>query len=162
MARLAPDRIIEGLAGAGITVVSQPSFMRIPAVEFLPPLHGLRVLAHRSMRESGVTVAGSSDAPVGEAAPLLGMHDAVSRTRASGRTLDEEERIGALDALAMYTRDAAAACGWSNVAGTLKAGHSADIVILSGDPASAPLAELQVVETVLAGRTVYRRPAPST
>ena len=155
------DRIVQGLSDTGSTVVSQPSFIRIPAVEFLPPLHGLRVLAHRSMREAGTTVAGRSDAPVGEASPLLGMHDAVARTMPSGRLLDAEEGIGALDALAMYTRDAAAACGWNSVAGTLEAGRSADFVILSGDPASSPFNELHVEETVLAGRTVYRRVSPT-
>ena len=154
-AMLADRATMRRAADAGIMVVSQPSFMRVPAVEFTPPMHGLPPLAFRSMLDAGLRVAASSDAPVVPLAPLDGVRDAVRRRTPAGAALAPDEAVTTMEALAMYTRDAALACGCLREAGTLEPGKAADLVILSADPAtSGP--DITVAETVLGGKTVHR------
>jgi predicted amidohydrolase YtcJ len=61
------------------------------------------------------------------------------------------------EALAMWTRDAAAVLGWDGI-GTLTPGHHADLAILDRDPLTCPVEDLaatRVLNTVLGGRTVH-------
>ena len=155
-AMLADAATLRRAADLGLVVVSQPSFLRIPAVQWLPSIPGLPALPFRAMRDAGVRVAGSSDAPVTGFAPLDGLRDAVERRLPSGELVAPEQALTPLEVLAMYTREAAVACGWGDVAGTLEVGKRADLVVLSGDPARARLEELAVVETIAGGESVYR------
>ncbi len=90
-------------------------------------------------------------------APLEAMRAATTRTSATGRVLDPSERIEAFEALAMYTREAAYACGVSDARGTLSPGKRADLVVLSRDPlaAGAALDGVRVERTLLGGEVVY-------
>jgi len=86
---------------------------------------------------------------------------AVNRTSKSGKVIGPGERIPALQALRAITVDAAYQYREERERGTLEAGKVADLVILSANPlAVAPgaLKDVKVLETVKAGRTVYRRP----
>jgi hypothetical protein len=61
------------------------------------------------------------------------------------------------EALRMWTVDAAAVLGWTDV-GTLRPGAHADLVVLDRDPLSCPLDTLpatRVLRTVVGGRTVH-------
>jgi hypothetical protein len=81
----------------------------------------------------------------------------------SGRRNDgPAQRVTRAEALAMWTRDAARALGWSGV-GTLAPGSHADLIVVDRDPLTCPLAELprtRVLRTVVAGRTVWDAGAP--
>jgi predicted amidohydrolase YtcJ len=133
----------------GIAIVAQPAFVDL-FVDGVPAVPGMRVLAHRSMLDHGITVAGSSDAPVIGFEPLEGIRRAVDR-----RGVASEEAVTAEEALAMYTREAAKVCGLVDM-GVLAEGARADFVVLSGDPALDPEAA-RVEQTVLGGRVVFRR-----
>jgi len=145
-------------ADAGIAVATQPFFIRLPTLGELPKPPGLRFLAHRTLLDAGVRVAGSSDAPVTELAPLLAMRAALDRRTCSGERLQPEEAVDASEALAMYTREAAYALGVLDCCGTLEVGKRADLVVLSEDPlAPLPggLARTRVERTLLGGDVVY-------
>jgi predicted amidohydrolase YtcJ len=147
---------LQRLADVGASVVVQPGFLGALTEEGLPPLPGLQVLAFRSMRDAGLRLAGSSDSPVLEARPLEEMRQAMTRQTQDGNTLGADEALDAVTVLALYTREAARACGCLDVTGTLEPGKRADLVILSEDPLETRF-ETRVVETVLRGETVFRR-----
>jgi predicted amidohydrolase YtcJ len=114
----------------------------------------------RSMLDAGLTVAGSSDAPVVDFDPLVGIRVAVRRRAASGRPVEDGEQVTIGEALEMYTVHAARAGGLEHEVGTLEAGKRADLVVLSGDPTALPpkeLDRLQVERTVCGGCDVYTR-----
>jgi hypothetical protein len=140
---------------AGIAVVSQPAFVALPTFHELPIPHGLRLLAHRTLIEAGVRVAGSSDAPVTDLDPLVAMRRAVDRRSIRGRPLQVDEAISPGQALAMYTREAAYVSGCLEQTGTLEPGKRADIVVLSCDPLVA-LEDTAVERTIVAGRVMYQ------
>lgn len=145
------------LGDAGICVVTQPAFLRVPVFELveMPPSFGTMPL--RSMLDAGVRVAGSSDAPVTSFDPLDAMRAATTRTTCKGRVIGPSERIEASEALAMYTREAAYACGTLGSRGTLSPGKRADLVVLSRDPlrAGAALEDVRVEQTMLGGEIVW-------
>ena len=141
-------------ADAGIAVVSQPAFVALPTFRELPIPHGLRLLAHRTLLEAGVRVAGSSDAPVSDFDPLVAMRRAVDRRSIAGRPLQSDEAIHPAQALALYTREAAYVSGCLDQTGTLEPGKRADLVVLSSDPLVA-LEDTAVERTIVAGRVVY-------
>ena len=92
-------------AALGIVVASQPGFMSTLGDGFAAAFgdRSDELYAFGSWRRAGMTVAGSSDAPVITADPLLGMRDAVLRRTGDGRVLGPGERLPAGDALDLYT-----------------------------------------------------------
>ena len=142
----------------GAMMVVQPPFLALPSAAGVPAPPGLRLFGFRSMLDAGLQVAGSSDAPVTGFAPLDAFRDARFRRDHEGVPTRPEEAVTGYEALAMYTREAARACGCLTTAGTLAPGKCADLVILSRDPCTATEDELRatrVVETVVGGETVW-------
>src|SRR3989449_1966040 len=76
----------------------------------------------------------------------------------SGRRNDgPAQPVTRVEALLMWTRDAARALGWQGI-GTLAPGSHADLIVVDRDPLTCPLAELprtRVLRTVLGGRVVW-------
>jgi predicted amidohydrolase YtcJ len=157
-AMLAGDAQLRRARDLGVAVVVQPPFLSIPAAAGVPPLPGIHLFGFRSMLDAGLQVAGSSDAPVAGFAPLDAFRDARFRRDAEGVPTRPEEGVTGYEALAMYTREGARACGSLTTAGTLEPGKRADLVVLSCDPCTASEEELRatrVVETVVGGETVW-------
>jgi len=150
-----PGRIAE----AGITVVTQPAFIGLRAFDLMRLPSSFLTFPLRSLLDAGVHVAGSSDAPVATFDPLDAMRAAVWRQTASGHVLGPDERIEPSQALALYTREAARACGVLGARGTLAPGKRADLVVLSCDPLATPnaLREAKVERTLLAGADALPR-----
>ena len=108
----------------------------------------------RSLLAAGMTLPGSSDRPVVSGAPLLGVHDMVSRRTASGALFNPGEAITADEALHAYTTGSAYASHAEHVKGMIAPGKLADLVVLSEDPtALSPesIAGIEVVATFVGG-----------
>jgi predicted amidohydrolase YtcJ len=148
-------------AELGIVIVSQPGFLSALGDGFAEafPGHGDQLYAFGSWRRAGLTVAGSSDAPVISAAPLLGLRDAVIRRTAGGRVLGPGERLTTRDALALYTTQAAAAMHREHEIGSLEPGKLADFVVLAANPLTGDperIADIPVLATVVDGTPTYQ------
>ena len=158
----APE-IVKRLARLKVTVVTQPSFIYYNGERYLNtvPDEQLRHLYPVSrLIKAGVTVAGSSDCPVIPPDPIAGLYAAVSRITETGKSLLDEEQISPVDALKMYTRNAAYVCFEEAIKGTLSPGYNADLIVLNGNPldlAPEELWNLHVVLTVINGEIVWRK-----
>jgi predicted amidohydrolase YtcJ len=151
-------------AALGIFVASQPGFLSVLGDGFAEAFgdRGDELYSFGSWRRAGITVAGSSDAPVITADPLVGIRDAVLRRTGSGRVLGPGERLTARDALALYTTQAAYASHRENEIGTLEPGKHADFVVLDANPLQADperITEIKVLATVLDGTPVHQATA---
>ncbi len=99
--------------------------------------------------ESGLVVAGSSDAPVEPVNPWKGMWAATSR---SG-----PERITVEDAIKMYTINGGIAMGLAGYGMLVKGGYG-DIIVVDEDPFKVEpnkLTSIKVKMTIVGGRMVY-------
>lgn len=155
--------LIERIVTAGIIPVPQPYFAAALGDGYLRMLGEQRsryCYSLRSFLDAGLPVPGSSDAPVASAAPLLGIHSAVTRRTLSGAAFHPEEGIIPDEALRMYTRDAAYSGFDEGELGVLRVGAHADFVLLSDNPLTAEpdaIPEIDVLATYVAGRPVFER-----
>jgi predicted amidohydrolase YtcJ len=151
-------------AELGILVASQPGFLSALGdgyLEALGPERATYLYPYASLRNDGVLVAGSSDAPVIGASPFVALRDAMLRRTDGGAVIAPDEALAPGDALGLYTRDAAVATWAEDRVGSLEVGRWADFVVVDRDPlATAPVevAETQVRMTVVGGRVVFRAP----
>jgi len=129
-----PDQI-RRIAGAGIIASMQPAFFpylvdmddytRIFGVERMRRIH-----PYRTMLDAGVRLCGGSDCPITPYGPLTGIQAAVLHPI-------ETERLTVLEALRMFTIDAAYAGFEENERGSVEPGKVADFAVLAQDPMRA-------------------------
>jgi len=118
--------------------------------------------AFRRLMETGAPVMFSSDCPVCDPDPLLGIHAAVTRLRADGTPQGgwyPDSRVTVAEALNAYTWIPAAVHNAGNI-GTIAPGKRADLVVLSRNILVIPpsqLPEVRVDMTLFEGRMVHRR-----
>jgi predicted amidohydrolase YtcJ len=148
-------------AALGIVVASQPGFMSTLGDGFAAAFGDRTddLYAFGSWRRAGITVAGSSDAPVITADPLLGLRDAVLRRTGDGLVLGPVERLRAGEALDLYTTQAAFAMHREDEIGSLEPGKLADFVVLDRNPLRTDperITDIRVLATVLDGAPVYQ------
>ena len=104
-AAVVPPELRPDLARRGLSVVTQPGFLRTRgdayltdvAPDDLPCLY-----PYASLLAAGVPVAASSDAPYGELDPWQVMADAAARVTEHGHLMAPEERVGVPAVLASY------------------------------------------------------------
>ena len=155
-----PDQLPR-FASAGAMAVVQPNFLwylgddyaTIMGAERTPWLYrGGAFLSH------GVRLVGSSDRPVTPGAPLRAIQFLVERRSSSGAVVGIEEGISVDEALRAYTVNAAYACGWDTVLGSISAGKHADFVVLGEDPRwvdPSTIADIPVLATIVAGTIAH-------
>ena len=125
-------RQIERAAALGVSVSTQPVFTYLrgqPGGVYEQRLGTQRnqaVYPLRRLLDGGVRVAGGSDAPVAPNDSLLGLESCVNATY-------EAQRVDLLEALRVFTSDAAWCAGEENLKGDIAAGMRADLVVLNGD-----------------------------
>jgi len=156
-----PPSLLRRLANLQAVVVTQPSFLYYSGERYLAtvPTDQLQWLyLVKSLIDSGLIVAGSSDSPIVPDNPLDGIYAAVNRQAPSGQRLLPEECISASQALAMYTTDAAYASFEEDIKGSIITGKLADMVLLSDDPTTIPpeqIKDIKVEMTIIGGKVVW-------
>ena len=156
-----PPHLLKRLHKLQAVVVTQPPFLYYSGERYLAeiPPNRLRWLYRiKSLINSGLIVAGSSDCPVVPDNPLVGIYAAVTRQAESGQQLLPQECISASQAVAMYTVNAAYASFEEDIKGSITQGKLADIVVLSNDPIKSPpeqIKDIKVEMTVIGGKVVW-------
>jgi predicted amidohydrolase YtcJ len=157
---LRPD-LIARIRRLGVVVVTQPRFITELGDGIRAALGEDRLrLTYPMASLRGLRVAFSSDRPVVNGAPLLGMAAACTQRTASGVAYAPQEAITLDEALAWYTGGAAYAAFTEDEQGTLSPGKWADLVVLSEDPFATGVervSEIRVLQTVIQGTAVFEQ-----
>jgi predicted amidohydrolase YtcJ len=129
---------------------------------FMGPERAAHMSPARSAQERGVRFTIHADAPVVPMEPLRLAWSAVNRRTRSDFVVGPEERISPQSALRAVTIDAAWQYHEENDKGSLEPGKLADLVVLSRSPLVDPeqMDEIEVLRTVVGGRTVYDADEP--
>jgi predicted amidohydrolase YtcJ len=148
-------------ASLGIVVAAQPGMLSILGDGFAGafPRRCDDLYAYASWLRAGIRVAGSSDAPVITADPLVGIRDAVLRRTSGGRALGPGERLALPDALAMYTTHAAFAMHRDRDIGSLEPGKLADFAVVDRNPLDTEpgqITGIRVLATVAGGQPIFQ------
>jgi len=114
----------------------------------------------RAALDRGIPITIHNDSPVVPPDIMRLVAIAVNRETRSGYVLGPDQRVDVMEALHAVTLGAAYQYFEENEKGSLEAGKRADFVILARDPRvveSKALADIDIVETVSRGVSVYRR-----
>jgi predicted amidohydrolase YtcJ len=118
------------------------------------------MFAARSLLDAGVRIAAHSDSPCAPYPPLMAIHALVNRTTKAGLPIGRSQRISVIEALKLYTINAAYHQFDEDKLGSIEVGKLADFVVLSDDILAVPtenIKDIQVDMTAIDGRVVYRR-----
>jgi len=143
-------------------LVSNPFLVHLGEsfVASVGPERAARAMPMASYLRAGVPLAGTSDSPIADFNPFVGMYAAVARRTVTGRDLDPAERISRADALRSYTIWAAAATGDAATRGSIEPGKLADLIVVDRDPLTVSdeaLRDTRVLRTMVGGRWVWER-----
>lgn len=154
-----PDAI-QRAADLQLAIATQPTISEWIGEQLLDTgIIGRRLfMPLRALFDAGLTVAGSSDAPVVSFDPLRGIRCAVERKTINGEGLGDGQEISVREALEMYTIHAARSGGLEHEVGSIRPGKRADLVVLSHDPTQlrpSQLDQLTVRRTIGGGVDVF-------
>jgi len=158
---LCPPPLLKRMAKLGIYVVTQPSFIHFNGeryVKTIPAEELENIYPIGSMLRAGVRIGFSSDFPIVDPNPLVGIQAAILRRAENGVPIQPHEGIGLLDAIRLYTLGAAGAAHQESTQGSVSPGKFADLVLLNEDISRiAPehIKDVRVQMTVLDGQIVH-------
>jgi len=147
----------------GAVVATNPAFIYYSGERYLatvPREQLSHLYAMKDMLKAGLRVAAGSDAPVAGPNPLKGIFAAVTRLAENGCQVAPFQAVSPLEALRLYTIDAAYSCFLESTLGSLSRGKLADLAVLNGDPlhvGPAELKDIRVELTLMDGKVVYGR-----
>jgi len=113
----------------------------------------------KSFRDHGVVAAGNSDG-FGDSWALTGIYGCVTRKSRSGNYLCKDEAVPIMDAIKVYTWNAAYLEGSEDLKGSIEPGKHADFVVLDRDITAVDpekIIETEVLMTIVGGDVVYER-----
>ena len=152
---------IDRVAKLNLYITSQANFFSLLGdgwIESFGPIRSQELYPFGTLLKKGIKLGFSSDCPVAEPNPFIGIRDAICRRTAEGQVLGPAECLTAEQAVALYNREAAYFSFAEEEQGTLKEGKRADLVVLDKDPlglSPEQIPNIRVTQTVVAGKIVY-------
>ena len=156
-ASLTPPELLPILAELGVTVVTQPNFIRERGDAYRAEIERAELpwlYRGRSFLAAGIPLAAGSDAPFGRPEPWQAMQAAVDRRCADGAVLGPDEALGPEQALALFLGPLDYPAG---PARRIEIGMPADLCLLDRDWSSArdALDEVRVLATLRDGEMIW-------
>jgi predicted amidohydrolase YtcJ len=156
-------RMIKRLRDLGIIVVVQPGFVwgiGDNYISQLSPERAATTIPIRTFLDNNIMMAFSSDRPVADGAPLLGIHAAVNQKTCTGQGYAPDQKISPEEALRCYTMGGAYSTFEEKIKGSIENGKLADLVVLSEDLTQVSperIKDIQVIATMIGGKFVFER-----
>lgn len=160
-AGVASDEAVARMAELGVIPDPQGRFIGEIGdgmIRALGPARVAQCYRGRSFLEAGIELPGSSDRPVVDGAPLLGIHDMVNRRTDTGQEFAPQEALTPEQALRAYTYGSAYSTFLESEMGSLAPGKVADFAVLSEDLTQIPqerIRDIEVLGTFIDGRAAF-------
>lgn len=118
------------------------------------------VFALKSFLNKDLKPAASSDAPVVDCNPFIGMYAAMKRHTLSGKSIGSDQKLNLREAVKMYTINAAYAMHEENMKGTIEKNKNADFTVLPQgfmDFTAEEVKNAAVEMTIINGKVLYEK-----
>jgi len=150
---------LERLAGLGVVVSTQPSFLWANG-DTWPRMFGeeetQRMMPVRSLLDLGIAVQVNTDFPNAPLDPLRTLRSCVERRTRAGMLVGPREAVTPREAWSLATAGSAYGAFEEARRGRIAPGYLADLVVLAADPFDLPaLAASAITATVAGGRPVH-------
>ena len=161
------------------SVINEELVKKIKELNILPPIFGAypyyhgdklipsfgvdrleNMFAARSFLDAGILVAAHSDHPCSPFPPLMAIHALVNRETKMGKPIGKSQKITVIEALKLYTINAAHHSFDENILGSIEPNKLADFVILEEDILTVPserIRKILIYMTIIDGKIIYRR-----
>ncbi|TWT28357.1 amidohydrolase [Planomicrobium sp. CPCC 101110] len=157
--------LVERMQKLDVILDLQPSFVTSDFPWVMERLGEERMewaYAWKKLLDSGLIIAGGSDAPIEEVDPRLGIYAAVTRRNPydTHEGYLPEEKLSRFQAIQLYTSGSAAAICKEHQRGIIHEGYDADFTVFDRDlfeGAEEQLLEAQVEMTVVAGDIMHQK-----
>lgn len=120
-----------------------------------------RMFAFRWYMDSGLKAAAHSDGPgASPIPPLRGIQGMVTRKTAKGQDYGPSQKVSRMEALKLYTINAAYHSYEENVLGSIEPGKYADMVVLGQDILTVPaetIINIPIDMTFVGGKVIYQK-----
>ncbi|MGD0627189.1 MAG: amidohydrolase [Thermodesulfobacteriota bacterium] len=156
-------RMLGKIKQLGAIAVLQPAFLWQLGDNWIYQLgkeRASKFKPFKTLLQKGVRVAFSSDRPVVNGAPLLGIHAAVNQKTMGGQDYAPNEKISPEEALHCYTLNGAYATFEEKIKGSIEVGKLADLVVLAEDLTQVEprrIQDITVIATVVGGEFCYEK-----
>jgi predicted amidohydrolase YtcJ len=110
-----------------------------------------------------VKIAAHSDHPCAPYPPMMALHGLVNRTTKAGKPIGRSQKISVMEALRLYTINAAYQQIDEDRLGSIEEGKLADMVVLGQDILTVPtekIIDTPIDMTLIDGKVVYDRTKP--
>ncbi len=119
------------------------------------------MFAFRWYLDAGIKAAAHSDGPgPSPIPPLMGIHGMVNRKTAKGKPFGPSQKVSVMEAIKLYTINAAYHSYEEDVLGSIEPGKYADMVVLGKDILTVPTEEIidiPIDMTFVGGKLVYEK-----
>jgi len=119
-----------------------------------------RMFAARSFLDAGVKIAAHSDHPCAPYPPMMALHGLVNRTTKAGRPIGQSQKVSVMEALKLYTINAAYQQLDEDKLGSIEPGKLADFVVLGEDILTVStnrIINIPIDMTIVGGKIVFNR-----
>ena len=154
------EQIIK-LKESGALISTQPGFIytngaryksliNINKQSFLYPI--------RSIMNYKIPIAASSDFPISDFNPLIGIYSLITRKDSQNNILNKSESISINEAIKLYTYYGAYICSQESIKGSIEIGKLADLIMMNNNPLDMEyenIKELKNLMTVINGKIVW-------
>ncbi|MHA1729670.1 MAG: amidohydrolase [Promethearchaeota archaeon] len=161
------------------TVINDHIIQRIKELKILPTIFGAypyyhgdklipsfgekrleNMFAARSFLDAGIKISAHSDHPCSPFSPLMAIHALVNRKTKAGKPIGQSQKISVIEALKLYTINAAYHSFDEDVLGSIEPGKCADFVVLGEDILNVPpekIINISIVMTIIDGKIVFQK-----
>jgi len=118
------------------------------------------MFAARSFLDKGVKVSANSDYDASPFPPLMGIHALVNRKTKAGKPIGRQQKISVMEALKLYTINAAYQSFDEDLLGSIEVGKCADLVVLGEDILTVPIEtiiDIPIDMTIVGGKVIHDR-----
>jgi predicted amidohydrolase YtcJ len=156
-------RLIERIHDLGILPTIFGAYPYYHGDKILPAFGADRLewmFAARSFLDAGVKVSAHSDHSASPYLPLMGIHALVNRRTTNGLPIGESQRVTVMEAIKLYTINAAYQSFDEDMMGSIEVGKFADFVVLGEDILAVQperIIDIPVEMTIVGGQIVYQR-----
>ena len=163
-ASLATPELLDRFEEQGVLADVQPCFVPsdLPLIESrLGKARASSAYCFKDFLRRGIPAGGSSDCPVEDYRPLMGIHAAVTRQGYDGKPEEgwlPGQKLTLYEALHLYTMGSAYNAFEEGIKGSIAAGKLADLVILSDNIEKVnpeQIKKLRVEKTIVGGKIAY-------
>ena len=113
-----------------------------------------------SFLDAGVRIAAHSDHSCAPYPPMMAIHGLVNRATKAGNPIGRNQKVSVMDALRLYTINAASQQFDEDKLGSIEAGKLADFVVLGEDILTVPterIIDIPIDMTLVDGNVAYIR-----